>query len=397
MRKKIEILSINQNTTDAGCNVTFGIKIGGKPYDLVYKITGGGVNSVPERCDAIVVTFLFFAIRHGMDICSKYPISEKLYYNICKHIIPMVCHNNENAHKIVVDVPAIKEKYDATFNGTGVSLGVDSFATIHEYLEDDLPKDYKLTHLVHLKTGAHHGQIGYFDKEIEDRLFVVENTKVKSYCEKYGYNLITVESNLFEVCCSEFGWNFDTTHIVRNLGTILLLQNYFGKYYYASALPQDSIRINIKQDQAYYEKWLIPLIATENIDFYSANGVMSRCEKIKYIAQFNDTYDNLHVCWHESENCGKCSKCIRTLVQLDLVGALDKYKESFDVDYYQKNRNKYINYVFINKHKDPSFYEIYLYMKNNGIKMPSAFSIELWRIKFLWAKVVRRIKAILKK
>ena len=52
-------------------------------------------------------------------------------------------------------MPLSNETFDGDWVGTGISLGVDSFTTIHEYGEDSITDDYRLTHLVHLKTGAH--------------------------------------------------------------------------------------------------------------------------------------------------------------------------------------------------------------------------------------------------
>lgn len=97
------------------------------------------------------------------------------------------CKNGKEM--IRLNMPLTKEVYEGKWVGTGVSLGVDSFATIHEYLENCEIEEYKLTHLVHLKTGAHHGQLGYYDQQKEDELFLKENSKVRKFCKEQGYNL----------------------------------------------------------------------------------------------------------------------------------------------------------------------------------------------------------------
>jgi len=388
MRKKIEILAISQKIIEDGCEVEFGIKIGDTPYNLKYAIHGEGIKSVPLRCDPIVVTFLNYALYYGMDICSEYPISEKLYYQIKNHIIPHVNYANpEKTTTIDICMPTTSEKYAGTWRGTGVSLGVDSFASIHEYTDEDMPEEYRITHLVHMKVGAHHGMIGYFDGIVEEDLFKKENSKVCKYCQENNYKIITIESNLYEICSKEFDWDFDDVHTTHNLGTMLLVQNYFDKYYYASSRPMEDMSINIRSLQSYYERWLMPLISTENIEFYSANKSMERIDKIKYISQYPDTYDNLHVCWKSEGNCGECDKCIRTLVWMDFLGILDKYKNSFDVEGYYSNKKKHLRRVVAMRLITAPYQKIYKYMKENRIKRPNLLAVNLTRIMICAEKI----------
>ena len=376
MRKRIEIKDMRQVATAEGAEIAYDLSIGQSQYELKYNISGISGLHVPQRVDGVVVTFLLYALRHDMDIVSVHPISEQLYFNITKNIIPQIVCCDKNAHDIKLIMPTTSEKLESSNRrGTGLSLGIDSFTTLHEYGEDALSDNYRLTDLVHLKTGAHHGMIGRFDKEVEDRLFHKENEKVRAYCKKYGHNLITIETNLFEITCKEFGWNFDTTHIVRNLGTIMVLQNYFDKYYYASAMNLDQFSINLSQANAHMEKWLIPLLSTENVTFYSANSAMNRVEKTEYISKFEDTYDHLHVCWHEEKNCGECAKCIRTLVALDAMGVLDKYAKSFDLEQYYKNRWKLIKRVVALRRRDTFYMEVYKLLKEKKVKVPNAIAV----------------------
>lgn len=400
MDRKIIINNIKQQITDFGLEVAFKLMIKGNHYELVYKIYSKEVRGVPKLCDAVVVTFLAYAIEHELDFCSELPISAELYYKIMKHIIPQlsVCNNKEN--KISLNMPLSNETFDGKWVGTGISLGVDSLTTIHEYDEDSITDDYRLTHLVHLKTGAHHGSLGHFDKELEQKLFLLENNRVRKYCEEFGYNLITIETNLFEITNAEFGWNFDTTHIFRNLGCIVLLQNYFNKYYYASAYNLDAFGMSLNKPNAHYEKWLIPYLSNKSISFYSANEDMSRVEKTKYISKFEDTYNSLHVCWRSESNCGKCAKCIRTLVTLDILGVLDKYKNSFNVDEYYKNRDIYIGELILNRITDEHFNEIYEFAKANNMNFTRSVESKIICLKWCLRKfaeygiigVLKRVK-----
>ncbi len=370
--KKIIIKSIKHEQHDNILEVIYDVTIRENPYTLTYKISGENINTVPLLCDAPVVSLLLYAVKYGLSFVSEFPISEKLFYNLTKHVIPQLSLAKKAGYdETRIDMPLTKEIYHGKWVGTGISLGVDSFTTIHEYKEECLLEEYKLTHLVHLKTGAHHGQLGYYDQQTEDKLFLAENTKVKEFCRKHNYKLIVVESNLHAVICTEFGYGFDTTHTFRNLGCILLLQNLFSKYYYASAYNLDDFSINLSSTCGLYEKWLIPYISNESLEFYSANTNMSRFQKTRFISNFEDTYDNLHVCWHGTNNCGQCKKCVRTLVALDVLGALEKYSKSFNLEHYYNNRESLIAEVVLLRKTDSFYMEIYKMMLESNFKMPS--------------------------
>lgn len=381
-----------QNIKIAQCNsyieVIYNILIRENKYCLTYKISGEDIEPVPLLCDTPVVSLLVYAVQYDLSFYSEYPISEKLYYNLIKHVIPqMSISNKSKANLIQINMPLSKEVFKGKWVGTGISMGVDSFATMHEYMEECSLEDYKLTHLVHLKTGAHHGQLGYFDQQKEDELFLAENTKVKKFCKEYGYRLIVIESNLYAVTCTEFGYGFDTTHTFRNLGCILLLQNLFCKYYYASTYNIDDFSLSLNYDSAHYEKWVMPYISNESVEFYSANTSMTRIEKTKFISKFDDTYNHLHVCWHEITNCGCCAKCIRTLVSLDILGVIEKYSNCFDLDYYHKNRDFLISNVILMRNRDPFYMDIYNYMLKSSFKMPSKIALAKASVKILHQKV----------
>lgn len=216
---KIFIKGITQNKNAEFLEVTYTVVVRGNPYNLTYKISGENIDTVPMLCDAVIVSLLYYAIKYGLSYVSDFPVSEKLYYNLTKHVIPQLCvTNNLDDSKVQINMPLSKEVYHGEWVGTGISLGVDSFTTIHEYNEECRLEKYKLTHLIHLKTGAHHGQLGYYNQQKEDELFSSENTRVREFCKKHHYKLITVETNLHALICAEFGYGFDTTHTYRNLG-----------------------------------------------------------------------------------------------------------------------------------------------------------------------------------
>jgi hypothetical protein len=52
-------------------------------------------------------------------------------------------------------------------------------------------------------------------------------------------------------------------------------------------------------------------------------------QKLTAISRVPETYERLRVCWIQDlglRNCGRCEKCIRTMVALEIIDALPKYK-----------------------------------------------------------------------
>lgn len=388
MRDVIRIKKMHQEKILTGCAVFFELEIRQKHYTLEYKISGD-VDSVPERCDSVVVNLLLMAMRFNMDIQSEYPMSEKLYWNLTKQVIPQIhsCNPN-NTTRIDLYVPTINETYESTWRGTGISLGVDSLATIHEYQDENLPDHYKLTHLVHMKVGAHHGQNFRYKKETEDRLFNIENENVHRYCREYGFLLINIETNLYEIMDTAFGSYFGQSVVFLNLGVLLLLQHKFDKYYYATTYSMREFKIDVNVDSAYYEYWLVPLLSTENISFYCANDSKTRIEKTAYISRFEDAHRYLHVCHREGENCGECPKCIQTCIHLDLLGLLNDF-EVFDAEKFYKNKKRLYATVSALQKDNRYYIDAYNQLKHYGVKLPGLFA----RIKVVVCTTFSRLRS----
>lgn len=382
MKKSINIKNIRQKQTTEGVKIFFTIEIKDKTYTLWYDISSQDrqISKIEKRIDGIVVTFLLFAMWNKLDIESKYPISEKLYYNLTRHIIPKISNDDLSgkSHKIKINAPISNKQFKSYhWVGTGISCGVDSLTTIYEYTKICKIKNYQLTHLIHMKTGAHDGQIGRADKDTENKIFKEQIKVARKFCKDNGFPLIIIDSNLNLILSDIFGFTgYERTHTFRSCGTMLLLQNFFSKYYYASSGIPDTFEINTNFDCALYERWFIPLLSSDSLDYYSANSGMMRIEKTKALTKYKPSYDSLLVCWYGGKNCNECDKCIRTLITLDILGALYLYKNVFYINKYKKNKQKYFQRLYDRKECDHAFLDIYNYIEKNQILIPELESIK---------------------
>lgn len=363
---------IKRTDTDVYAEVAFDLRLGNKAETLWYRVSPKyGQYLCDDRADSFIVSFLAFAMEHNLNLRSNYPISEKLWFQLTTQVMPQLAvTSGGDGEEISIIAETTKEVYsDAHGVGTGMSCGVDSFATLYEYTELCEKTEYKLTHLTHFNVGAHHGQTGSFNPELQRKLYLKDVTMVQQFCNKYGYKLIAVDSNLTEVIDYFWGYmEFDVFHTYINVGTVYILQKLFWRYYYSPAANLDKFHCSLKEDPAYYEKWLLPNLSTESLAFYNSNRNWTREEKLKRIANFPQSYNWLKVCVKSDTNCCKCVKCMRTIMGLEAIGKTELYAGVFDPETVAKNREHIKTYSLCQVKKGEPFHsEIYEEAIKNGM------------------------------
>lgn len=307
----------------------------------------------PERSDAFVVGLLWPALKKGEDIAVKGAMSEKLFYSLNHHLIPLLAQMFKKKYKQIQvhceNLDSTRLKNDQAV-GTGLSCGVDSLHTIVMHQSDSTPPHYQPTHLTYFNVGSNHltGSGGLMQRKFRGR------TKIAAACAKeLGKPLIIVESNLSDV----MKMDFISTHTFRNVSALLVFQKLFHVYYYASGLQ--TIHLKFGGDSASYDVISLPLLSTENVTFYSAGSNNTRVEKTKMVTEMDVSTRYLNVCVHYIHNCGKCIKCKRTLLTLDILGVIDKYENVFKLENFYSVKDAYINKVIAKKDSNPFYKEIY--------------------------------------
>jgi len=111
----------------------------------------------------------------------------------------------------------------------------------------------------------------------------------------------------------------------------LVLGRLFRRFYIPSAATyryEDNYPHN-------FHPSILHLMGTEYTEVFFDGGDATRAEKTEAIASWEDMYSALRVCWRATvfneetglfENCGRCPKCVRTMITLDLLGVLGRYR-----------------------------------------------------------------------
>ena len=324
-----------------------------------------------ERSDAFVVAMLWYAMITGSDIESIAPMSEKMVFHITRYLIPALCTDENGYRRIKIMGPTTDQPYKNIGGiGTGMSCGVDSFYTMHEYTKEDTPIKYKLTHLSYFNMGAifHPNRTEkkkYTLKEFydtTDRMSEEKRENARLVAEQAGMPLVYVKSNLDS---DYYRGAYGHTGVYRNCAMALSLQGLYSVYYNSSGGWPGYFDLTLTEGSQHYEALLCQCLSTESLNFILSDYA-TRLEKTITIADDKLAQKYLDVCFCFN-SCGKCSKCIRTLVTLDIIGKVDQFREIFDVDDFKK-------------HKVEAYFEI-LKAKDGDAKEDNAvFAKDLYRM-----------------
>ena len=176
------------------------------------------------------------------------------------------------------------------------SAGVDSMDTFFTYLDE-------LSHAVFI-----HG-FDFFDRSESYRTAVERNAR---FVAGYGKTLIPVETNFYD-----FGHRYSISRIVTQgacLGSVALLLG-FATAYVPTTLAYDEL-IPLGSHPL-----TDPLWSNESVHVLHEGCGARRVEKTRKIAASEARLAQLHVCENDMNvNCGRCGKCVRTMVTLRLLG-----------------------------------------------------------------------------
>ena len=328
-----------------------------------------------ETADAFLLPMLLVALRTQEDIIVEAPVSEKLYYNIKNNILYTLSIPLNVNYKLDVSCESLViPDFHPFAVGCGCSLGVDSFSAMIRHMADDCPKSFRITHFTNFNVGAYGNNLEKSVKFYQEAL-----QDVKKYAQENEMPLVLLESNFgvfFE------GENFNWCGPVRTMSAVLALQKLFKRYYYASG----STNKDFKYTDTFCEfaSLTIPMFSTENTELFVADQDKTRIEKTASIVGNEGAQRYLDVCWkrikanrgdtrfmqYPFKNCTRCSKCERTVLTLDILGCLDKFKEVFDVEYFYKNRDMIVRNYVARRNVNHYFNEVYQLMILKGYPIP---------------------------
>jgi hypothetical protein len=278
-------------------------------FRLEHDVRGGRREWLSETGDPLVAALLVPAMATGETLILEAPVSLGLRQNTARLQDIYHAWRPDLAR---VDIVAPDGAPPATGRDTGLffGCGVDSFFSLLK----DSSRDGGSPSIAHLVLAdgfdIRPGNPGLFEKVARSAQHVARAA------EKH---LVVVGTNLRTFTDRLVGWDIYHGAALASLGLTLggLLRRCLipSTHAYAELVPWGSHPL------------LDPLWSTETVDFVHDGCEASRTDKIRRLASWALALRHLRVCWldwTDDYNCGRCEKCIRTMIALHIAGALGR-------------------------------------------------------------------------
>lgn len=331
-----------------------------------------------ERSDAFVIALLQYAIRNGHDIIAESPMTRRIYEQLTEQFLP--CYNRmhgdfkcQSGHAVSIkcqvdeEVPALGKAV-----GTGISCGVDSLHVFASHSD-----------ITHACVWNLHGVTN--EETAEKRKIGWKNlvSQAKLFCEETGHELVIGDTNFDRGCFDDLQFDGLTTY--GNLFAIHSLQKLWRKYFVASgyAIKDFDLGMSVFGDPAHYEYILLPFVSGDHYSIQLDAPEKPRVEKIPALINYAPAHKYLNVCTgisNANTNCTfLCPKCIRTILNLKVYGALEAFRNVFDVDYVGRHPEVFIAELYRGwLQNNPFATEMMPYYRR--MKIPLNIKIKAWII-----------------
>ena len=287
-----------------------------EPQNIFFCFPAKYMDYLPETADPFFPAVLIPAMINGEDLEIQAPLSPQLLEN--QNVIQDIftTWHPDKFSRVKITSQALKKPLKKVFNknATFFSLGVDSMYSMLKHLpQNGISEENKITSLIYMK--GLELPLSIYSNNQNFKLIL----EIKRFAKHYNLEAITGETNLRDV----FPLDWEDYYFGPGLAaTALSLSNGFDKIY----IPSSHSYAVFFHDPS--SPLLDHLWSNENTRIIHDGAEKERAQKISDLI-IDDTYalNNLRVCVDNDggiHNCGKCSKCIRTMVTLEILGLLKK-------------------------------------------------------------------------
>jgi len=195
--------------------------------------------------------------------------------------------------------------------GLFFSAGVDSFFTMLHYdaaeRRQTPPKPRLVDDLIYVW--------GYDIPLAHREAWEQKRTALAEVARESGKHFLPIVSNLRETRLRKLPWG-RVMHGPALGAAGLLLGRRYGRLLISSGGKMADLYPHGSHPR------VDPLFSTSGTEMIRYRGDSDRFEKTAYIAESELVLRHLQVCWvgGTAKNCGRCEKCLRTLLALDLIG-----------------------------------------------------------------------------
>jgi hypothetical protein len=207
--------------------------------------------------------------------------------------------------------------------GTAFSGGVDSFHTVWTHLGDNEPyAPYRISHCL---------MINGFDPDTDlanSGGFLRIEQLYAPMMERLNLEMIIARTNLLQFVGLPLQKQSFAAFVTA---PALVLGRLFSRYYVPSSYKFSHLSRFPDGSHPMFDH----LLGTETMEAIHDGGTLTRVAKTVGISRWPETFDLLRVCFKTTgpqpdreaiANCCECEKCLRTMMTLDIAGALERYR-----------------------------------------------------------------------
>lgn len=242
---------------------------------------------------------LVWAMRHGEDVTVDAPVSPRLLAGLDDTLAVFRSFFPGDMKRISVSAEPGQPPAPTQLTGCYFARGVDSWYAVLRALEED-PQRPPLSHAVFSP--------GFLSPHDTPESVRFTADRVTAAAARAGLPVVSVDTNL--------KWDFRGAQLVSTALALGLRR---------MLIPSGGMRGELRPRITHPE--IDPRFSTERTEIVHY-GDASRLEKVARVARSQDALDDLWVCTLDNPltdvNCGRCEKCVRTMLQLHIVGALDR-------------------------------------------------------------------------
>lgn len=278
------------------------------PSRLWYRVPSEYSSVLTKNSDPFVVATIFLAMQQSTNLVVHGDVSPSLLQNLAEFQAAWSCWCPQRYQQVEITAEVEREQPKASTNQAiaAFSGGVDGCFTVWRHR---MGRCGRWQRPIQAGLMVHGFDIPLTHEEVFHRAA----QKSKAMLSSLGVELIPIATNFREL---EQDWEdaFGT-------GIVSCLMVFQGGYtagligssdpYHALNLPYGSNPITD------------PLLSSQSFPILCDGASFSRLQKVQEIANWHEAYTHLRVCWEGSQpdkNCGRCEKCIRTILNFRVLG-----------------------------------------------------------------------------
>jgi len=277
---------------------------------LWYRIPSLHRHEIATSCDALVIGFLFSLMRNGVDLRVHGEVSPSLLRNLDEFESVWAVWHPERYRRIEITAESERETRGAIPQDSAIlafSGGVDSSFSAWRHGKNLCGRWGR-----RVRTGLmiHGFDIPLAESDVFDRAA----SKSRAMLESIGIKLVSIETNY-----RDLGDDWLDAHGAAVASCLMLFQKGYECGLIASSSPYQQMHLPWGSNPL-----TDVMLSSESFKIIHDGASFTRIEKIRAIAGWPELRKNLRVCWEGAEqdrNCGRCEKCIRTILNFRAIGS----------------------------------------------------------------------------